>query len=177
MSDAPNVWRTACGVNWEGLVSFTLKGIKHMRKDEGGAGGSIINISSTAALTKFPFIPIYNGSKMAVLHFSQCISMAPFYENTNIRVLTMCFGPTDTPLLHNLENRSYDQNLGNIFAKSTIELQVEFQKVESAVAAFVSMFQNGAPGSIWLSVNNKPVKNITPVIDRVFQELEALTLP
>lgn len=46
-----------------------------MRKDEAGVGGTIINISSTAALVKFPFLPIYSGSKMAVLHFSQSLAV------------------------------------------------------------------------------------------------------
>lgn len=174
MSDAPNLWRTACTVNWEGLISLTLKGIKHMRQDEGGAGGTIVNIASTAAITKFPFIPIYNGSKAAVLHFSQCIAMEPFFENTNVRVLTMCFGATDTPLLHNLETRCYDPNLGQTLVDSVVASGVVYQTVGSAVAAFVDMFQNGAPGTIWLSVNNKPVENITPAVNRVFQELEAL---
>ncbi|KAF9812644.1 hypothetical protein SFRURICE_018074 [Spodoptera frugiperda] len=74
MVDAPNVWRTASDVNWQGLVSFTLKGISHMKKDEGGAGGTIMNIASTVAFMKLGAFPIYSGSKMAVLHFSQCIA-------------------------------------------------------------------------------------------------------
>ncbi|XP_075979756.1 15-hydroxyprostaglandin dehydrogenase [NAD(+)]-like [Anticarsia gemmatalis] len=172
MSDAPNLWRTACEVNWQGLISLTLKGIKYMRKDEGGAGGTIINISSTAALTQFPFLPVYNGSKMAVLHFSQCIAMDPFYERTNVRVLTMCPGATDTPLLHNLEARAYQPNLGQEFVDMVKDMSLVYQSVEAATAALVHMAEYGAPGTVWLTIDNKPAKDITPVISRVFKDLE-----
>ncbi|VVC97410.1 unnamed protein product [Leptidea sinapis] len=74
LNDSPHLWRTACDVNWQGSVSFTLKGMEHMRKDKGGAGGTIINISSAAALLKSPSFPMYCAAKLAVLHFSQTLS-------------------------------------------------------------------------------------------------------
>ncbi|VVC99139.1 unnamed protein product, partial [Leptidea sinapis] len=46
VNDSLDQWRTASEVNWQGVVSFTLKGMEHMRKDKGGTGGTIINISS-----------------------------------------------------------------------------------------------------------------------------------
>ncbi|KPJ17681.1 15-hydroxyprostaglandin dehydrogenase [NAD+] [Papilio machaon] len=75
MSDTDSMWRLACDVNWQGLVSFTMKAVKHMRKDEGGDGGTIVNISSTAGICKLNFLPIYCGSKGAVLHFSQSLAV------------------------------------------------------------------------------------------------------
>ena len=60
----------------QGVVSFTFKGVKHMRKDEGGVGGTIINIASIMALTKFPYLPVYCGAKMAVVQFSQCLAVS-----------------------------------------------------------------------------------------------------
>ncbi|KAJ8714493.1 hypothetical protein PYW07_002718 [Mythimna separata] len=173
MADAPNTWRTASDVNWQGLVSFTLKGVQHMRKDEGGAGGTIINISSAAALTRVPFVPIYSGTKIAVLHFSQCLAMDPFYEDTGIRVLTMCFGATDTAILKNLEKKTYHPKLGKMLAEA-VGTEYVCQKVESAVTGLVEMFKIGAPGSIWISVDDKPVEEITPAIDRAFKDFDDL---
>lgn len=63
----------------QGVVSLTFKGLKHMRKDEGGSGGTIINISSTAALYNVPYVPTYSGCKAAVLHFSSCIAVKCSY--------------------------------------------------------------------------------------------------
>ncbi|KAH9638153.1 hypothetical protein HF086_014023 [Spodoptera exigua] len=160
----------------QGLVSFTMKGISHMRKDEGGAGGTIINISSTAALGKPGALPIYSGSKMAVLHFGQCLTMEPFYDLTGIRILTKCLGATDTPLLHNLETKAYDPKVGRLLVQ-TVETQgIIFQKPESAVAASLYMFQNGAPGSVWLANNNKPAKDITPIIDSAYAAFDKVMM-
>uniref|UniRef100_A0A2A4JMW2 15-hydroxyprostaglandin dehydrogenase [NAD(+)] n=1 Tax=Heliothis virescens TaxID=7102 RepID=A0A2A4JMW2_HELVI len=174
MVDAPNMWRTASDVNWQGLISFTLKGIKHMRKDEGGAGGTIINISSIASITKNPAMPIYCASKMAVLHFGQCIAMAPFYDNTGVRILTMCPGATDTPLLHNLETRAYDPKLGKGLA-AIFELEdYVCQKTESAVAAVIHMYKVGAPATTWVTMDDKPALDITANIDSAFDGFEKL---
>ncbi|XP_047029535.1 15-hydroxyprostaglandin dehydrogenase [NAD(+)]-like [Helicoverpa zea] len=174
MVDAPNMWRTACDVNWQGVVSFSLKGINHMRKDEGGAGGTIVNIASIAAISRAGALPIYYGSKIAVLHFSQCISEKPFYGNTGVRVLTMCLGGTDTPLMQNLGARSYDRKLGEFIAAKVENDGVTFQKVESGVKAMVDMFNSGTPGSIWLSIDNKPVQDISPKVNSAFEGFEKL---
>ncbi|XP_013140830.1 PREDICTED: 15-hydroxyprostaglandin dehydrogenase [NAD(+)]-like [Papilio polytes] len=170
MVDSPTGWRKACDVNWQGLVSSTLKGLKHMRQDEGGVGGTIINVSSIAALYKFRFLAIYNGSKMAVLHFSQSLACPPFFEKTGVRILTVCFGATETALLQGLTERTLD-DLGaeEIVAIST---QMKHQKVESAAAGVLKMFKEGANGSIWLSTDDKPAKDITPVVDSAFKEFE-----
>ncbi|KAF9812649.1 hypothetical protein SFRURICE_018079 [Spodoptera frugiperda] len=171
MVDAPSVWRTASDVNWQGLVSFTLKGVSHMRKDEGGAGGTILNIASTLAITKMPFLPVYCGSKMAVLHFSQCLAMDPFYENTGIRVMTMCLGCTDTPLIDNLQTRPWDPKLVDDFVTNITNSFIR-QKRESAISALIKMLTTGNPGSIWLTLDNKPARDITSVIDNAYKEFE-----
>ncbi|KAH9638155.1 hypothetical protein HF086_014025 [Spodoptera exigua] len=171
MVDAPNMWRTASDVNWQGVVSFTLKGVSHMRKDEGGAGGTILNVASILGLSKLTFLPIYSGSKIAVVHFSQCLTMDPFYENTGVRVLTMCLGCTDTPLVQNLETKSWDPKLGDEIVVNVANNYIR-QKKESAVAALIKMLVNGNPGSIWLSVDDKPARDITSAMDNVYKEFE-----
>lgn len=79
----------------QGLVSLTMKGLKYMRKDEGGAGGTIINVASTAAITKLRYLPIYAGSKMAVLHFSQslAVSMKEILLTNVVTVLSFLIFP------------------------------------------------------------------------------------
>ncbi|CAH0587980.1 unnamed protein product [Chrysodeixis includens] len=173
MNDNPKIWRLASDVNWQGVVSFTMKGLEHMRKDEGGAGGTIINIASTAALTAFECLPVYKGSKTAVLNFSQCIAIPPFFENTGIRVLTFCPGGTDTPLVQNLDVKTYDPKMGAEFAKM-VENQdgVNIQKVESCVTAMVEMFKKAGPRTIWVSTNDKPVQDMTELIDGHFKAIE-----
>ncbi|KAI5637587.1 short chain dehydrogenase domain-containing protein [Phthorimaea operculella] len=178
MSDNPNIWRKACDVNWQGLVSFTMRAQKHMRKDEGGAGGTIINISSTAGVVTFKNLPIYCGSKTAVLHFSSSISEPPFFDQTGVRFITMCFGPTDTPLLHGLKERSYNEKLGQQLEDEYEEFkkQIPPQKPESAVAAIVKAFKEGGPRSVWLSVNDNVGKDITSVVQKHNEEYLQLVM-
>ncbi|XP_050665835.1 15-hydroxyprostaglandin dehydrogenase [NAD(+)]-like [Leptidea sinapis] len=170
INESLDQWRTASEVNWQGVVSFTLKGMEHMRKDKGGTGGTIINISSIAALCKYPIYPTYCGSKIAVLHFGQTLSMPPFFDSTGVRILTICFGATVTPLLENLRERMFDRTLYEPF---TTEVDVSsYQRIDSAVKAFVKMFQEGEPGSIWLSIHNKPGIDITSDINQAFDEFK-----
>lgn len=42
--------------------------------------------------------------------------MDPFYETTGVRVLTMCLGATDTPLVQNLESKAWDPKYGTKMA-------------------------------------------------------------
>ncbi|KAJ2945482.1 hypothetical protein O0L34_g294 [Tuta absoluta] len=174
MSDNPKVWRKACDINWQGSVSFTMRGQKHMRQDECGAGGTIINIASTAALNAFAHIPIYAGSKAAVLHFSYSLSRPPFYEQTGVRIIIMCIGATDTPLVQGLKERAYTESMGQIL-EDFFAQDIVFQKPESAAAACVKAFKEGGEnGSVWLAVNNNVGKDITPLINKHIEDYAQL---
>lgn len=63
---------------------------------------------------------------------------------------------------------------------SLFEIHIQFfllSRVESAVAAFLKMYREGAAGSVWLSANNKPGRDITTNVDAAFSELEKLAAP
>ena len=66
------------------LVNGTLKAIELMRIDKGGRGGTVINVSSIAALVqRSPFLFVYAATKSAVLQFSNCIGVSPFCSLSN----------------------------------------------------------------------------------------------
>ncbi|KAJ8718416.1 hypothetical protein PYW08_002653 [Mythimna loreyi] len=133
-------------------------------------------LSSIMGISKFPYLPIYCGSKMAVVQFSsQCLAMDPFYEKTGIRLMSMCLGATDNSLVLNLETKAWDQKLGNKMT-AAVENGYTCQTRLSAVAALLDMFNTGAPATVWLSVDNKPVKDITSSIDRAFKDFEKILL-
>ncbi|XP_028161441.1 15-hydroxyprostaglandin dehydrogenase [NAD(+)]-like [Ostrinia furnacalis] len=159
MNDSPNMFRKCCDINYKGLVSLTFKGLEHMHKEDGGVGGTIVNISSTAAFGRFPYVPAYSGSKAGVLHFSSCLAVDPFHEVTGVRIISMCIGPTKTPIFNNMDQLSYDERSGKAMAQLLSSLN--YQRPESAVSGVVEAFKQGTNGSNWFSVNDKPVKDIT----------------
>ncbi len=65
-------WQRTFGVNVEGVFLGCRAAIPAMRK---AGGGSIINMSSVAAITPTPFLTAYGASKAAVAHLSTSVAL------------------------------------------------------------------------------------------------------
>ena len=63
---------------------------KFLQKGE----GIILNICSTAALYQHPYMAIYSSTKSALLHYSLALNEELSHKNKNVRVLSVCPGPT-----------------------------------------------------------------------------------
>ncbi len=57
-------------------------------------GGTIINIASTAAFQPVPYFGVYAATKAYVMSFSRAVDFE--WRKKNVRVLTVCPGPTET---------------------------------------------------------------------------------
>jgi short-subunit dehydrogenase len=57
-------------------------------------GGTIINIASTAAFQPVPYFGVYAATKAYVMSFSRAVDFE--WKKKNVRVLTICPGPTET---------------------------------------------------------------------------------
>lgn len=58
------------------LIRSSFKAFELMRKDHGGRGGTIINISSIVGLFQAHLLPVYTATKSAVLQFSNCLGVS-----------------------------------------------------------------------------------------------------
>ena len=78
-------------LNIMALVALTHRYLEKMRER---SGGTIINVASTASFQPVPFMATYAATKAFVRSFSEAIAE----ENRphNIRVLSLCPGPTET---------------------------------------------------------------------------------
>ncbi|GBP95240.1 15-hydroxyprostaglandin dehydrogenase [Eumeta japonica] len=63
LNDSKDIYKKALEVNVTALITSTLKALELMRKDKGGNGGAIINISSIAGLMQTSLLPIYSAAK------------------------------------------------------------------------------------------------------------------
>lgn len=73
----------------------------------------IVNISSVAGIQGFGFMPVYCGTKSAILAMVKSWGIPEFYAETKVRVIGICPGPTVTPLLTEILPR----NLGARYQK------------------------------------------------------------
>jgi hypothetical protein len=65
--------------------------------------GRILNVASTASFIPGPLMSVYYATKAYVLSFSQ--ALAEELDTTNIKVVTLCPGPTKTNFANNSGNK------------------------------------------------------------------------
>jgi meso-butanediol dehydrogenase/(S,S)-butanediol dehydrogenase/diacetyl reductase len=86
-------WAQTMNVNVAGVFYICRAAIPHLKPQ----GGCIVNIASDAALTGSEHLAAYCASKGAVLQLSR--AMAQDHAADNIRVIPVCPGDVDTPML------------------------------------------------------------------------------
>ncbi len=97
VEDLPEeLWDRILDVNLKAHYLMARSCIPEMRKR---GGGCIINIASTQGLQSQARVPAYAASKGGILSLTR--QMALDYAKENIRVLAVCPGTVDTPLVRN----------------------------------------------------------------------------
>jgi NAD(P)-dependent dehydrogenase (short-subunit alcohol dehydrogenase family) len=86
-------WHETMNVNVNGTFFVCRAALAKMKS----TGGVILNIASDAGLSASSRLMAYNASKGAVIQMSR--SMARDYGKHNIRVIPVCPGDVDTPML------------------------------------------------------------------------------
>ncbi|VVC90087.1 unnamed protein product [Leptidea sinapis] len=138
-------------INVVALMEWTMKFYERFRKDRGGPGGTIINVSSIFAYRIEPFIPYYHASKFAVMGFSRSLGHQYNYKKSGVRVITLCPGLTVTPMATN-PNVLDDEAIDDL-RKSLSEY--EWQEVDAMGRGTVEVYQNAESGSAWVVEGDK----------------------
>ena len=89
-------WRRQTAVNQDGVFLGVKHSIPLMRRS--GQGGSIINMSSAAAMKASPNSPGYCATKAAVRQFTKSVALFCAAERDGIRVNSMHPGMIETPI-------------------------------------------------------------------------------
>jgi len=145
----------AISINYGGVVNSTLIGIDLMRKDRGMRGGTIVNIASVAALGAHFWIPVYSGTKHAVLGFTRSLKNDKFFEVTGIKFIAICPGVTNTQLT--TPEAFAGQQLFPTLIEEVISLYRTFarQEVDVVGKCVIKALDDGENGSTWQCENGR----------------------
>ncbi|CAB3251838.1 unnamed protein product [Arctia plantaginis] len=163
-NDSLQTFKKEIDINLTGLVTGSLIALDLMRKDNGGNGGTIINMSSITAFNVVPCFPVYNATKSAILTFGISLGADEFYNRTDVRVITICCGMTDTSIILKENIGSFDEEM----VHKMIEIMEDYpnQSGDSAGRAVIEAFKYGASASVWLSNADNPAEDITNFVTK-----------
>ncbi len=126
------------GVNFKGPFRLTSLIGKRMHE---GAGGSVINISSTASLSASPWALPYAGAKAALNALTQGFAAA---YSPNVRVNTIVVGPFGTDVAEHWADPPDHAHPGYTKAGYRIGRPEEIQGLALYLASDASSFTNAA---------------------------------
>ncbi|MDB5480993.1 MAG: benD [Caulobacteraceae bacterium] len=92
-------WDRVIGINLTGVMLGCRTGIRLMKANPGGPGGSLINTASTAAYAAIPGDPAYSATKSAVRLLTKAVAVHCARSGYAIRCNSLHPGATDTPIL------------------------------------------------------------------------------
>ncbi|XP_005097429.1 15-hydroxyprostaglandin dehydrogenase [NAD(+)] isoform X2 [Aplysia californica] len=137
------VWQKMIQINYTALVWGTTLATEHMRKDKGGAGGRVINISSVVGLKDFPPAPVYTGTKQAVRAFTSSMASQPKVAELGVEYGILCPNAAATDMILKLDDSKahFLEDFQDRIASNTME-------IPTVVDAFMQLVQlenmNGA---------------------------------
>ncbi|KAL0107568.1 hypothetical protein PUN28_014704 [Cardiocondyla obscurior] len=142
----------AIDVNVTAVIRGTLLGIQQMRKDSGGKGGVVVNISSIAGLQAVSQLPVYSATKHAVVSFSRSFAQPYHYQKSNVKVIVLCPGlSVDVSALGDLPQGVSSSDMLQIYQP---------QRVETIAHGLIYVIRCAQNGSVWISEDGKPVYEV-----------------
>lgn len=126
-------WRRINRINGEGVFLGCKTAIPALRR---AGGGSIVNISSIAALVGTPFLTAYGASKAAVRQLTMSVALHCAQDGSRIRCNSVHPGQIRTPMLENL------------FKEVVRQSNASLEDVEAQFRSRIPMGEFGAPDDI-----------------------------
>jgi len=146
-------WEKSVEVNVMGTIRGSNYAIEHMRRDKGGNGGVIVNISSMAGINPNPCGPIYSATKGAIIMFSLSWAVSPELQKNGIRINVLAPAFADTKLYQNLQDEDsihvpqvaslIKNKVGCMTPEFVAENMMELIEDETKNGAIMKLSQNG----------------------------------
>ncbi|XP_020312247.1 15-hydroxyprostaglandin dehydrogenase [NAD(+)] [Oncorhynchus kisutch] len=97
-------WEKCVSINLNGVVRGTYLALQHMKKQNRGQGGVIINIASMAGLGPLLTAPIYTATKHGVVGFSRAMADVSRLCDYGVRINVLCPAFVQTAILSSLSS-------------------------------------------------------------------------
>lgn len=148
-------WEKAVSVNLNGVVRGTYLALEHMKKENGGQGGVIVNVASLAGLGPLPSAPIYTATKHGVVGFCRALSMASQLASYGVRINVLCPTFARTSLIDTFHSEELTGQFFNLKAVSE-SLMEKFPpvEVEDVAKAFLLLVKDESLNGAVLAVQN-----------------------
>ncbi|GAB0087052.1 hypothetical protein DMENIID0001_013200 [Sergentomyia squamirostris] len=141
-----NSFSRAIDINLCGTIGSTYTALEYMNN-----GGTIVNIASVAGIHPLSIMPTYSASKHAVIAFTRALAHR---EYPGIRLIALCPGGTDTPLIYQQYETPFFQKMDSEEV-SEIMGALKFQSVEIVAKAVLDVINKGINGSVWIIEQGK----------------------
>ncbi|KAK1788555.1 hypothetical protein P4O66_016975 [Electrophorus voltai] len=128
-------WEKTVSINLSGVVRGTYLAMDHMKKQNGGQGGVIINVASMAGLGPLPGAPIYTATKHGVVGFSRALAETSNIADYGVRINALCPGFVRTALLNSFQTDE------KAMLESIME-KAKFLEVEDVAKAFLLLVKD-----------------------------------
>ncbi|XP_023248631.1 alcohol dehydrogenase 1-like [Copidosoma floridanum] len=140
-----------------GMVSVAMLAMEHMGRDKGGKGGVLINIAEHLDVHCTAQLPVYTATKQAIIGLSQSLAQPYHYQRTGVRIIVLCPGLTESPVLENLKSEEFVPRPEELMDAMK---EIHRQRAESVAHALVYVIRCAQNGSVWISEDGKPVYEI-----------------
>jgi len=146
-------WEMTIDLNVTGTLRSTMLALEQMRRDKGGNGGVIINVSSMAGIHPNPCGPVYSASKGAILMYSLSLAKNPELAANGIRINVLAPAFVQTSMYQGLMDESSIHvpqiakmilsKVGVMTPQYVAENMMELIVDESKTGAIMKLSQNG----------------------------------
>jgi 2-hydroxycyclohexanecarboxyl-CoA dehydrogenase len=110
LQTTPDFWEKIIAINYRSVLNTCYAVLPHMVARKAGA---VVSISSDAGRVGSMGEAVYAGTKAAIIAFSR--TLAREHARDNIRVNVVCPGPTQTPLVEEMQQQEFGSRvLGRI---------------------------------------------------------------
>ncbi|KAK4876648.1 hypothetical protein RN001_009154 [Aquatica leii] len=147
-------WEEEIAVNLTGTVTGSILAIEnYLPSFKTGSEAVILNVSSLSGVYVYSGFPIYGTSKSGGLRLTQNLGTKLQYERSKVRVMALCPGLTDTPLIQLGATSFLHDDYKKILAHEIGDYSM--QTVSFVSKATVQIIKEAENGSVWIIKDNK----------------------